>query len=574
MPNASTVSGMRSMVCQLKQAMEKTVSGSVLMWAMTLDGVYSGGGIGGRAQSPVGPGAIVESHCLDKIMLMGYGAVPALPPWNTSLPICKRDPDKCAHVATHGVLPWAPNGNPYQDPALAAGQSSLDSYRYGVQRYLDMGARPSELGILMPWFAKHFPCKGKAPLDGKGECNVIVDSDWNGPTGGEVGYGAALQFCFQSYSGRHWSSDWDCPFCDVPGTVVAHIFDGFEEHPSGIKPRSWQRYPWAIEGQNQSRYHRVYYEDPLSLALKYELAVGAAGDGLGKLGGFGMWTASAAITAMGPTVAWDMWAAVPPMQRVKTDDSTGTQDPQTGAAAWTRLPLTVQHVYKAGVPHTDRIGRLLSKYDPAKSFLPLVVYDPILQCGPLVKPPVPATLRGQSCLPAEYNASLYAGTNFTAALPYPAYGLDMYADTFRAAGLQVIREHPTLDEVNQFNDQPTILGWYLYEEPTGALWTLGQPSSNQTKMAAAFDSYKLQYATIKVIDPVHPVFILVSFHATNISMSETPIRTLRKKAPDGRDILIARNIDKSPSNSISAKITFPEWVGLCRSCSKCAISRW
>jgi hypothetical protein len=77
----------------------------------------------------------------------------------------------------------------------------------------------------------------------------------------------------------------------------------------------WGRWPWAIEGQNQSRWHRVYYEDPQSLGLKYRLATAAGPGGLGQFGGFGMWTASAAIAAMGPAVQRGMWAAVPALGR-------------------------------------------------------------------------------------------------------------------------------------------------------------------------------------------------------------------------------------------------------------------
>lgn len=111
MPNASVVRGMRSLVCQLKRALNRTIPGSVVMWSMEL--LPSGG---------AGPGEIAASHCLDTILLMGYGADPALPPWNTSLPICKAHPEKCAHLATHGVEPWDPKGSKYNDPASAAGQ--------------------------------------------------------------------------------------------------------------------------------------------------------------------------------------------------------------------------------------------------------------------------------------------------------------------------------------------------------------------------------------------------------------------------------------------------------------------
>jgi hypothetical protein len=170
---------------------------------------------------------------------------------------------------------------------------------------------------MTPWFAKHFSCAGVPSPDGSAPCRINVNSGWNGPTGGEVGYGAALQYCAQSHYESHWSDDWDSPYCDVPGTAVAKVFDLPQQGKQGAGG-SWQRCPWAIEGQNKSWWHRVYYEDPKSLALKYALATGPAAEGVGNIGGFGMWCASAAITAMGPQVAADMWKAVPAMSRAET----------------------------------------------------------------------------------------------------------------------------------------------------------------------------------------------------------------------------------------------------------------
>jgi len=185
---------------------------------------------------------------------------------------------------------------------------------------------------------------------------------------------------------------------------------------------------------------------------------------------------------------------------------------QKGSGVWTALPAAVQKVYtEAGVPHTNKNGRLLREYDPANSFLPLTIYDPQLDCTSPEAQNIMGQVSdrlGQKCLPVGYDASLYSRANFTAALPYPAFSLESYADSFGKHGLQVIREHPTMDEVAKFAKHPALLGWYLYEEPTGRYWTLGQPSDNQTKMVSAFDAYKAQYAAIKQIDPDHPVFIL------------------------------------------------------------------
>jgi hypothetical protein len=191
----------------------------------------------------------------------------------------------------------------------------------------------------------------------------------------------------------------------------------------------------------------------------------------------------------------------------------GDHTQKKGGGVWTALPAAVQHVYtNVGVPHTDRSGRIRMRYDPAQSFLPLTIYDPQLDCnisfGQVNDRFDHSRLLGQKCLPIGYNASIYSQANFTAALPYPAFTLGSYIESFGQHGLQVIREHPTMNEVAKYANHPNLLGWYLEEEPTGRYWTVGEPEDNQTKMVNAFNAYKAQYAAIKKIDPVHPVFIL------------------------------------------------------------------
>ena len=86
----------------------------------------------------------------------------------------------------------------------------------------------------------------------------------------------------------------------------------------------------------------------------------------------------------------------------------GEADEEAGrSVAWTPLPSAVQKIYTAGVPHTDRNGRPRMAFDKDKSFLPLILYDPQLECnsshgrGGL----------GQTCLPTGYDASLYTVSN-------------------------------------------------------------------------------------------------------------------------------------------------------------------
>ena len=45
-----------------------------------------------------------------------------------------------------------------------------------------------------------------------------------------------------------------------------------------------------------------------------------------------------------------------------------------GDCTWGPVPGAVQTIYQGGVPHTDRHGAPLTDYDPARSFLPTVLY--------------------------------------------------------------------------------------------------------------------------------------------------------------------------------------------------------
>ena len=53
------------------------------------------------------------------------------------------------------------------------------------------------------------------------------------------------------------------------------------------------------------------------------------------------------------------------------------------------------------------------RYDPRRSFLPLVLYDPLLPCDGAQGHGL-----GSACLPAGHDASLYRRANYTAVLPY------------------------------------------------------------------------------------------------------------------------------------------------------------
>ena len=183
-----------------------------------------------------------------------------------------------------------------------------------------------------------------------------------------------------------------------------------------------------------------------------------------------------------------------------------------------RLPNALQTLYQRGTPHTDRHGNRLLKYDAAASFLPLVVYDAMIECNS-TSAPAPYNNKhpedkGQNCLPQGFDASIYTAANFTGVLPYTALVMADYMDSFARHGLQVIRQNPCVgdgcnttanptkgDEPVAYHNHPNLLGWYLAEEPTG-VYPVGPA------MDAAWSKYTAKFAAIKAVDPHHPIFVL------------------------------------------------------------------
>ena len=153
-------------------------------------------------------------------------------------------------------------------------------------------------------------------------------------------------------------------------------------------------------------------------------------------------------------------------------------------AAWKPLPGAAQHVYLHGVPHTDRNGRPLTHYDPDRSFLPIAIYH-------AVTGNVGGTTYSLSTLAdAGFNAChLWEGIRPTAAI----------ADAERSH-IQLITHWPTDAEVAALKDHPSILAWYLDEEPIGQYWS--------NDMAGHYEKFLARRDAIKKIDPVHPVFPL------------------------------------------------------------------
>ena len=145
---------------------------------------------------------------------------------------------------------------------------------------------------------------------------------------------------------------------------------------------------------------------------------------------------------------------------------------------------SVQNFYNDGVPHTDRRGRLLKKYDPARSFLPLAIYHALA-----------GDHHGK-----RYDLAVLSAAGFNAAHLWERQKPEDFAARAGAAGLQVIVHWPKADSVKALSDDPALLAWYLDEEPS-FLYPAGET-------AQRFAKFRRDREAIRRFDPATPILVL------------------------------------------------------------------
>lgn len=144
----------------------------------------------------------------------------------------------------------------------------------------------------------------------------------------------------------------------------------------------------------------------------------------------------------------------------------------------------VQSVYRQGVPHTDRQGRLLTKYDPAQSFFQIGAWGA----------PLPGKYYDSDC---DWNVLKEAGFNTVwpwAADPQKAL------DTGKETGMQIVLmgEIPEAT-VSAVKDHASLLGNVWMDEPIGKLG-----SSDMDDLFAKFVAYRER---TRKTAPNLPVFV-------------------------------------------------------------------
>ena len=148
---------------------------------------------------------------------------------------------------------------------------------------------------------------------------------------------------------------------------------------------------------------------------------------------------------------------------------------------WTLKRYAVQTFYKAGTPHTDRSGKYLDAYNKRSSFFPIVMYH------------ASYTDRGNGITGLADLVSAGFNTAYLCWGDDPVVGEPIA----RKTGMQLVVQYPLNDQIRALKDSPTLLAWYLNEEPA---MNLGTP-----KIAEEFEYFQRRYKEIKAIDPNHPV---------------------------------------------------------------------
>ncbi len=144
----------------------------------------------------------------------------------------------------------------------------------------------------------------------------------------------------------------------------------------------------------------------------------------------------------------------------------------------------VQVVYRGGVPHTDKNGNLLTRYDPQRSFFQIGIWG-----NPY------GEIYG-----TNYDLKTLTEAGFNTMWPWPIGTFEQQLEAGKAAGLQVVYMH-ALDpaEAARLKDHPNWLGNVWCDEPTGAYW-----GNDMEGKFAEFQEYK---AKINAAAPGRVVFI-------------------------------------------------------------------
>ncbi|MBI3506661.1 MAG: hypothetical protein HY059_17620 [Proteobacteria bacterium] len=119
------------------------------------------------------------------------------------------------------------------------------------------------------------------------------------------------------------------------------------------------------------------------------------------------------------------------------------------APGFVETPAAIQPSVRSEIPHVDRTGHLLGRYDSDRSFFPIGMYHALI-----------GRYAGR-----DYDLSTLAALGFNTVHPWEGLELAPFLEAARAAGVQVIPNAAVRPEALSLAADPAILAWYLEEEP-------------------------------------------------------------------------------------------------------------
>ncbi|MCB0307882.1 MAG: hypothetical protein KDD48_00805, partial [Bdellovibrionales bacterium] len=198
-----------------------------------------------------------------------------------------------------------------------------------------------------------------------------------------------------------------------------------------------------------------------------------------------------------------------------------------------------QTIYQHNVSHVDKNGRLLSQFEVKRSFFPICIYH---------------VLVGQH-YGKRHTLSEITKAGFNCVHLWEGQALDTSMSFLESQNLQVLFHNPTADDVKKYKEHPSILGWYLDEEPTSLYWG--------NKMDERYQLFLAKQKSFKSIDSIHPIFILDSAWIT------FPANSWWAKWSSASDIAVHDNYPIGPgTKSLSFVNGIPETVSLSVSINK------
>ncbi len=141
-------------------------------------------------------------------------------------------------------------------------------------------------------------------------------------------------------------------------------------------------------------------------------------------------------------------------------------------------PATAQQtMFRDGVPHTDRQGRLRRDFDAQASFLPIGIYHAIHGAA-----------HGY-----PHDLSQFSQAGYNTVHLWPLQDQEAAIQAAGRLGLQVVVQQPDIDLARRHRNDPAILAWMLADEPS--------VHANGDALAPALADFEARVAAFRQFDP-------------------------------------------------------------------------